>query len=330
MHYPEVSIIVPIYNAEKYIEKCSRSLFEQTFQSIEYIFVNDCSSDNSINVIKEILNDYPNRKEQCIFIELEKNSGPATARNCGIKKAHGTFIYFCDADDWTDPFIIEKMYSKATERCADICICDFYNIYKEGFKYHESISWTGDKIATMQRYLCNSVPVVWILLVKKRLYTDHKIEFIHGCIYSEDFNLTVKLMDKAQTIVNIPEALYYHNCMNLSSITHEMQEKTMDDERIMDLDLISYFQKEKTIDNYIAQLNWRILNSKKEWLLNVETYDKFKKIIPESNRYILSCPYLNFKLKIMGWCLVHRLGFISLIFLCLRHLKQYFINRKRL
>ena len=65
MCYPEVSIIVPIYNAEKYIEKCSRSLFEQTFQSIEYIFVNDCSSDNSINVIKEILNDYPNRKEQC-------------------------------------------------------------------------------------------------------------------------------------------------------------------------------------------------------------------------------------------------------------------------
>lgn len=72
MHYPEVSIIVPIYKSEKYIEKCSRSLFEQTFQSIEYIFVNDCSPDNSIKVIKEILNDYPKRKEQCIFIELAK------------------------------------------------------------------------------------------------------------------------------------------------------------------------------------------------------------------------------------------------------------------
>ena len=187
MHYPEVSIIVPIYNAEKYIEKCSRSLFEQTFQSIEYIFVNDCSSDNSINVIKEILNDYPNRKEQCIFIELAKNSGPASARNIGLKESRGKYIYFCDADDWTNTQLIEKLYNTAICHHSDIVVCDYYMVYNDKKKYSHAENWASEKINTLRNYIKKGYNVVWNLFVRSNIYKAYNIRFIEGYTYELSF-----------------------------------------------------------------------------------------------------------------------------------------------
>ena len=203
MHYPEVSIIVPIYNVEKYIEKCSRSLFEQTFQSIEYIFVNDCSPDNSINVIKEILNDYPNRKEQCIFIELAKNNGPALARNIGLKESRGKYIYFCDADDWTNIQLIEKLYNTAICYHSDIVVCDYYMVYNDKKIYSHAENWASEKINTLRNYIKKGYNVVWNLFVRSNIYKAYNIRFIEGYTYGEDFNLSVKLLIKSAIITNL-------------------------------------------------------------------------------------------------------------------------------
>lgn len=330
MYYPEVSIIVPIYNVEKYIEKCSRSLFEQTFQSIEYVFVDDCSSDNSIELIKEILNDYPNRKGQCIFIELAKNNGPASARNIGLKKSRGKYIYFCDADDWTDIHLIEKLYNTAMYYHSDIVVCDYYLVYSDKKTYSYAENWASEKISSLRNYIKKGYNVVWNLFVRSRIYRTFDITFIEGYTYGEDFNLSVKLLIKSVVITNLHEPLYYYNQTNTTSVTTQMSGKKVYEEQAMCLDLIEWLKKENEYEHYADLLNWKILNSKQEWLLNTKDFSKFLEIIPESNKFILTCPYLNVKLKIMGWCLVHHLGFISVTFLCLRHLKQYFINRKKL
>lgn len=106
---PEISIIVPVYNTEKYIEKCSRSLFSQTFDSIEYCFIDDCSDDNSISLVKKVLAKFPNRRAACKFIRNETNIGVASSRNVELAIAEGKYIYFCDSDDYIDETMMEKI-----------------------------------------------------------------------------------------------------------------------------------------------------------------------------------------------------------------------------
>ena len=94
---PKVSVIIPIYGVEKYIERCVRSLFEQTLDDIEYLFIDDCSPDGSVRIIMRILDEYPNRKEQVIIHRMEQNSGQAKVREWGMKNATGDYVIHCDS-----------------------------------------------------------------------------------------------------------------------------------------------------------------------------------------------------------------------------------------
>ena len=121
--------------------------------------------------------------------------------------------------------------------------------------------------------------------------------------------------------------LYHTSATPVSTL---MSNRKIYEVEAMCSNLIEWLIKENEYEHYADLLNWKILNSKQEWLLNTKDFSKFLEIMPESNNFILTCPYLNVKLKIMGWCLVRHLSFISVTFLFLRHLKQYFINRKKL
>ena len=96
----KVSILVPIYGVERFIERCARSLFEQTYPNIEYVFVNDCTADRSVEILKELVEDYPGRKDAVKIISHEKNRGLAAARNTALENATGVFICHVDSDDW--------------------------------------------------------------------------------------------------------------------------------------------------------------------------------------------------------------------------------------
>lgn len=134
---PDISVIVPVYNTEKYIEKCARSLFSQTFDSIEYCFIDDCSDDNSISLVQNVLKEFPNRRAACKFIRNETNRGVASSRNAGLAIAEGKYIYFCDSDDYIDETMLEKMFLKAKSSLADVVLCDFYFSYSDAKEYYE-------------------------------------------------------------------------------------------------------------------------------------------------------------------------------------------------
>lgn len=325
---PKVSVIVPVYNVEKYIEKCVHSLFGQTFPFLEYIFVDDCSPDHSVDIIKSVLDKYPNRQKQCHFCYLKENSGPATARNIGLECAKGRYIYFCDADDWLDLSMLEKMYLLAEKENADIVISDFYIIYSNAKNYCRVTPWSLDKKVSIRNYIKKEFNNVWNLLVRKDLYRDNKLTFIAGYKCAEDLNLSVKLFYKSKKSINLHEPLYYYNRINEDSIISQLNEKTLSDERDMCLELLEWFEKEKELENYDDVLYWRILKGKQEYLLDKKTYRKFIEIVSESNQYILTCPYYNIKQKIMGWCLTHHMAFVSLFLLCLRNLKLRYIYHK--
>lgn len=123
---PKVSICIPVYNVEKYIGRCARSLFDQTLDDIEYIFVNDCSPDRSMSVLERVIKEYPKRKPQIQIINHNTNQGSAAARNSCLSVATGEYIGWCDSDDWVEPQMYEKMYEKGVAEKADIVYCGFY------------------------------------------------------------------------------------------------------------------------------------------------------------------------------------------------------------
>lgn len=123
---PKVSIIIPVYNVERFIERCVRSLFVQTLQEIEYIIVNDCTPDASIQVIERVLEEYPKRRPWVRIINMPQNSGQAKVREVGIKAATGDYIIHCDGDDWVDTDMYRVLYEKAIADDMDIVSCNYY------------------------------------------------------------------------------------------------------------------------------------------------------------------------------------------------------------
>ncbi|MCM1452577.1 MAG: glycosyltransferase [Clostridium sp.] len=126
MNTIKVSVLIPIYGVEKYIARCARSLFNQTLkEGIEFIFVNDATKDNSMDVLKSVIDEFPNRKEQIRIIEHSENKGLAVARVTGVTSAKGEYVTHCDSDDWVEPTMYEKMYNVAKQKGSDIVVCDY-------------------------------------------------------------------------------------------------------------------------------------------------------------------------------------------------------------
>ena len=319
----KVSIIIPMYNVSRYIEKCVRTLFEQTFDDIEYLFVNDATPDDSIEILKHLIELYPNRKGQCKIVNHHSNKGLTAARNSGLNVATGDYIIYCDSDDWVELTMISDMYNAAIVQDADIVSCDFQMIYKDRNVLYHTVDWTENKVDSLRNYIRYEWTVIWNLLVKRKLYTENGIKFLEGHAYCEDFNASVKLLYFAKKVVYLRKVLYNYNQLNANSIMRNLSSKTMNDEQVMYFDVIDFFKRRSAYSDYKKQLCWRILKSKQEWALDTATYNKFLDFYPESHKYIISCPYLNVKLKIMMWSLTHRLAVVSRFMLLLRKIRHY-------
>lgn len=193
--HPLLSIIVPIYRVEKYIEQCAISLFEQTLGDIEYIFVDDCSPDNSASVLLQVLNDYPSRRSNVKIIHHENNCGLAQARMTGFQYAKGIFLASIDSDDWIEPETFENLVCYARNNDSDVLIYDLISYEKSG----KSTVW----INNIER---SSNPVSDLFL--GRIYP-----IIKTCIFKrffvDDGFLTLPTSDMAEDLVYSTHLLYY-------------------------------------------------------------------------------------------------------------------------
>jgi len=215
----QVSVIIPIYKTEKYIERCAISLFEQTLKSIEYIFINDCTPDNSIQILKNTLTKYPNRIPDTKIINHNYNRGSAAARNTGRNIAQGEYIIECDSDDWVELNAYEQMYLQAKRTNSDIVICDWNEIYTdrtECMHINPPINNIDCVIAILSGQIQG---YVWNKLIKKSLYKEHHIACIEGINFMEDLSVTYKLFYYAKTITHINQPLYNYFKGNTNSYT---------------------------------------------------------------------------------------------------------------
>lgn len=307
----KISVVIPVYNVEKYIERCVRSLFEQTLDNIEYIFVDDASHDNSISIIQSILAEYPHRKESVVFAKHKTNQGLAAARATGLELAIGDYIAHCDSDDWVDRNMYKDLYTKAISIDADIAMCDFIFAYQSHHKRHMCTPFTENKLNSMQAYITNGMTPVWNMIVKRDLYIKNNITPTIGINYCEDFILSVKLLHKACKVVHINKALYYYNQQNTGSLLRSRRKEAEKEEVKAYLEVIDYLKEEGDYPLYAKQLCWRVLRAKQEWILSFEKHKTFLSTYPKSHRYILNNPMINNKLKVMMWCKTHHLGWIT-------------------
>jgi glycosyltransferase involved in cell wall biosynthesis len=259
---PLVSIIVPIYNVERYLRKCLDSLVNQTFSNYEILLINDGATDGSQVIIEEYKSKYPN----LIKAYLKENGGLSDARNFGINKAEGNHLAFVDSDDYIDQSYIDKLYRACVQNEADIAICDMAYVYEDlsqkfssggDFKY-SNIHDNPDLIL-INNSACNK-------LFKKELFNN--IRFIKG-IWYEDLATIPKLLLIAKKLVKQDEVLYFY-FQRESSIIHT--------------------KNEKLFDIYLA------ISSVNEFILQNGLMDKFKRQIQEM--YIHQAVYLtNLRIK---------------------------------
>lgn len=321
----KVSIIIPIFRVSNFIERCVCSLFEQTLKDIEYIFVDDASTDESVYILKECIERYPERKEQVTILRHDENKGLTTARNTGLAYATGEYIAHCDSDDYVDRNMYQSLYAKASETNADLVFCDFYFKYKgDKVERYECVP-LSDKEHLINAYIGSGWTAVWNMIAKRELYDRYSLHSPIGITYCEDFHLSVRLMHFSNIISKVELPLYYYNQENNTSIMHRFGQKHVLDERVAYNEIIDFFKTECKFDKYQKELAWRVLKNKQDLVLDVESHEEFMNIHPWSHKYILSCPesFCNSKIKIMMWLLTHHCRFILLPILWLRK----FMNR---
>ena len=241
---PKVSVIVPIYNVEKYLEKCINSLLSQTLEDIQIILVNDGSKDNSGNIAKEY---EQNNKDRVIYVEKE-NGGLSDARNYGLKYATGDFIAFLDSDDYIEKNAYEKMYNKAIEENADYVECDFIWEFPNKIRVDKQYPYKNKK-----EMLSFVRVVAWNKLIKRQLITDNNLEFPKGLRY-EDVEFTYKLIPFINKFTYVDKP-FIHYVQREGSIANVQNERTAEIFTVLD-NVIEFYKKNNIYEKYRDELEY--------------------------------------------------------------------------
>ena len=241
---PKVSVIVPIYNVEKYLEKCINSLLSQTLEDIQIILVNDGSKDNSGNIAREY---EKNNKNRIIYVEKE-NGGLSDARNYGLKYATGDFIAFLDSDDYIEKNAYEEMYNKAIEENADYVECDFIWEFPNKIRVDKQYPYKNKK-----EMLSFVRVVAWNKLIKRQLITDNNLEFPKGLRY-EDVEFTYKLIPFVNKFAYVDKP-FIHYVQREGSIANVQNERTAEIFTVLD-NVIKFYKKNNIYEEYRDELEY--------------------------------------------------------------------------
>jgi len=222
----KVSVIVPVYNSENYIEKCILSIVNQTLKDIEIIIIDDGSTDNSFEIIKKYQKEYSN----IIKIKNIKNSGASNARNIGIEMSEGEYIGFVDSDDYIENTMYEKLYNKAKCENSDIVICAYFSETELKIKKRQlgNLEQYGKSIKENPYIFEYGVPYIWNKIFRRELITSTNIKFNTELRIFEDLEFVYKIYLHANKISKVDETLYHYIKQNTNSLTAKFSDKFFD------------------------------------------------------------------------------------------------------
>lgn len=222
----KVSVLVPVYGVEKYIERCAVSLFEQTHRDMEYVFVNDCTPDSSISILRSVIERYPDRAPQVRIIDNEVNRGVGATRAVAIAAATGECIMHADSDDYMPPRAVELLCAEMERSGADVVDGAWQRFTSAGLSEPVLPCQSCDNRRYLSLMLCQNIVSnrMWGRLFRRSLYADHGITLVPGVDYSEDYSIMTRLMFYAKRSF-INDVVYYYSDENTASYTHTRSER---------------------------------------------------------------------------------------------------------
>ena len=306
----KVSVIIPVYRVEKFIEKCAASLFSQTLDDVEFIFVDDASPDNSMAVLEECIQQYPQRKAQIRMLTHKENKGLPAARNTGLAAASGEYVFHCDSDDFVEPDMLETLYDEAKKKDADIVWCDWYLSFEHNERYMKQPDY-ATPMEALKAMLAGLMKFnVWNKLVRRRLYADNQIAFPAGYAMGEDMTMML-LFAVAGKVAYIPQAFYHYVKLNTEAYSQNFSLNHLESVKhnIRTVELFLHSRLGNALDLEIACMK---LEAKFPFLMSnrKEMYRLWERTYPEANAYILRNHYISRRRRWVQWCAAKQLWFL--------------------
>ena len=282
----KVSVIIPIYNVSTFISCNVRSLLSQTLQEVEYIFVDDATPDDSIDILNDNLENFPQRRDSVRVIRHDENKGLPAARNTGLALAQGEYIYHCDSDDWVEPEMLETMYNSAKAADADIVYCDFFLSFEKKERYMSNPQFhTADEMLKKGFLGGNMKYNVWNKLVRRSLYVDNGILFPEGHSMGEDMTM-IQLAAVADKVAYVPHAFYHYVKLNEGAYSNSYTQKKLIDIRY-NVDRTVSFLRKKFGNSLEKEISLFKLSIKLPFLMTGDKsmYMLWREWYPESDKY---------------------------------------------
>lgn len=296
----KISVIIPVFGIEKYIARCAETLFLQTFKDdVEYIFVDDCSKDKSIDILKDIIAKYPERACQTKVLHHEKNMGLPSARNTGLVHATGEYIIHIDGDDFVEPKMLEDMYHEAVKNDADIVWSDIYLTYEDNERYLSQPNYSTPVEALYGIMRGEMKYNVWNKLVRRELYSANDIKFPSGLGMGEDMTM-IKLFCNAKTSAYVSNAYYHYVKINTQAFSQTYSATHLKELLQNVADLSDYLEK-RLGENYTELISYFKLEVKFPFLISdkKEKYKVWQDWFRDANDYVWKNPSISFRRKLL-------------------------------
>lgn len=289
---PLISYIVPMYNAERYVEGCVKSLFAQTYKNIEYIFVDDCSEDSTVESLRKILDKHP-REGNIRVLELDENVGSAVARAKGIAVSNGAYIMFCDVDDYVEPDMAENLVNVAIVQDCDIVVSSYF--------VNSATDETVVKIADGNGIDINDVPIntlyfaLWNKLFRAELLKSDSLNNVIKINCWDDLCLVARVYALAKKVVRVSTPYYhYRHSAENATLTQQRHEVRLEDHLACAEYVVKWFESNGYSERYATFLKFLKFTSKIKMLRGKKIdVRRWKRTFPEANCGIMGYKHVG-------------------------------------
>ncbi len=301
---PKISVIVPVYNVEKYIRRCLDSIFAQTFTDWECICVDDGTPDNS----GKICDEYAQKDSRFVVIHKE-NGGVSSARNAGLEVARGEWICFCDSDDWVEREFFEKMLKTENADKAEIIVCGAKDtLGLNTFLIDKKIEKTEWNNA-----LCALFPSVWAKLYRREIIDRNSLRFPLGIKLGEDTFFTYSYLANVRSILYADGNWYNYFVSNTESACHNLSETEILGFKNTVEKLENYIKEKNRLNDFSGSLYNLKLNVKNRFLFSLKKadFDSWRNVFSEINAEILEKEKSSVKFSIFYWLTLKKMDCLA-------------------
>ncbi|MEI4828900.1 glycosyltransferase family 2 protein [Bacillus sp. FJAT-53711] len=290
---PKVSVIIPVYNCEKYISECLESVLNQTYTNIDIIIVNDGSTDRS----EEIVNEYKEKDNRIVYYSQE-NSGPSEARNKGILNSTGEYLVFVDSDDTINKYYIELLIKQMISTGSDLVCCGYKDISEYGVLNYTDFNFDNNvSVHAFMDMVCSGTGgVLWSKLYKKEIIINNGLRMDKNIFMCEDLIFILQYVSHCTSFSAIKEYLYNYNRLNQSSISSNISINYIQNyikvfremENVFNSVYLNEYKKRKIITKEIQDIVVKLVEQQS---INIKVTGRRNAIC--NIKKILSIPYVN-------------------------------------